>query len=278
MKKNSKKSNLIKNLICGIAIGAGAILPGISAGVLCVIFGVYKPLMEALSHPIQGLRKNWKMFLPIGIGWVLGFVLFANLIEWIFNMSQLYATWLFVGLILGTVPALYKEAGKKGRSKASYVAMILTGAVLIAVLVLVKYVVQIAVTPNTGWFVFAGGLWGLSLVVPGLSSSPMLLALELYEPLNHGLANLDFKVLIPWVIGMGATVLLLARAVNYFFNKKESIAYHAVVGIVAASTLMIIPLEYESIVQLPIGILFGAVGYVIAFISEKLDLKVKETE
>ena len=136
----------------------------------------------------------------------------------------------------------------------------------------------IEVTPNTGWFVFAGGLWGISLVVPGLSSSPMLLALGLYEPLNSGLAALSFKVLIPWVIGMGATVLLLARAVNFLFTKKESVAYHAVVGIVVASTLMIIPLEYESMVQLPIGILFGAVGYVIAFISEKLDLKVKEAE
>lgn len=278
MKKNSKKSNLIKNLICGIAIGAGAILPGISGGVLCVIFGVYKPLMEALAHPLQGFRKNWKMFLPIGIGWVIGFVLFANIIEWIFNVSQLYATWLFVGLILGTVPALYKEAGNKGRTKASYVSMILTAVALIIILVLVKYVVHITVTPNTGWFLFAGGLWGISFVVPGLSSSPMLLALDLYEPLNRGLANLDFKVLIPWIIGMGATVLLVARAVNYFFNKKESVAYHAVVGIVVASTLMIVPLEYESIVQLPIGILFGAVGYVVAFISEKLDLKVKEEE
>lgn len=278
MKKNSKKSNLIKNLICGIAIGAGAILPGISGGVLCVIFGVYKPLMEALAHPLQGFRKNWKMFLPIGIGWVMGFVLFANIIEWIFNVSQLYATWLFVGLILGTVPALYKEAGNKGRTKASYVSMILTAVALIIILVLVKYVVHITVTPNTGWFLFAGGLWGISFVVPGLSSSPMLLALDLYEPLNRGLANLDFKVLIPWIIGMGATVLLVARAVNYFFNKKESVAYHAVVGIVVASTLMIVPLEYESIVQLPIGILFGAVGYVVAFISEKLDLKVKEEE
>lgn len=276
MKKNSKKSNLIKNLICGIAIGAGAILPGISGGVLCVIFGVYKPLMEALAHPLQGFRKNWKMFLPIGIGWVIGFVLFANIIEWIFNVSQLYATWLFVGLILGTVPTLYKEAGNKGRTKASYVSMILTAVALIIILVLVKHVVHITVTPNIGWFLFAGGLWGISFVVPGLSSSPMLLALDLYEPLNHGLANLDFKVLIPWIIGMGATVLLVARAVNYFFNKKESVAYHAVVGIVVASTLMIVPLEYESIVQLPIGILFGAVGYVVAFISEKLDLKVKE--
>lgn len=276
--KKMKKGNLIKNLICGIAIGAGAILPGISGGVLCVIFGVYKPLMEALAHPLQGFRKNWKMFLPIGIGWVIGFVLFANIIEWIFNVSQLYATWLFVGLILGTVPALYKEAGNKGRTKASYVSMILTAVALITILVLVKYVVHITVTPNTGWFLFAGGLWGISFVVPGLSSSPMLLALDLYEPLNHGLANLDFKVLIPWIIGMGATVLLVARAVNYFFNKKESVAYHAVVGIVVASTLMIVPLEYESIVQLPIGILFGAVGYVVAFISEKLDLKVKEEE
>ena len=269
---------MIKNLICGIAIGAGAILPGISGGVLCVIFGVYKPLMEALAHPLQGFRKNWKMFLPIGIGWVIGFVLFANIIEWIFNVSQLYATWLFVGLILGTVPTLYKEAGNKGRTKASYVSMILTAVALIIILVLVKHVVHITVTPNTGWFLFAGGLWGISFVVPGLSSSPMLLALDLYEPLNHGLANLDFKVLIPWIIGMGATVLLVARAVNYFFNKKESVAYHAVVGIVVASTLMIVPLEYESIVQLPIGILFGAVGYVVAFISEKLDLKVKEEE
>ena len=156
--------------------------------------------------------------------------------------------------------------------------MILTAVALITILVLVKYVVHITVTPNTGWFLFAGGLWGISFVVPGLSSSPMLLALDLYEPLNHGLANLDFKVLIPWIIGMGATVLLVARAVNYFFNKKESVAYHAVVGIVVASTLMIVPLEYESIVQLPIGILFGAVGYVVAFISEKLDLKVKEEE
>ncbi len=276
--KKMKKGNLIKNLICGIAIGAGAILPGISGGVLCVIFGVYKPLMEALAHPLQGFRKNWKMFLPIGIGWVIGFVLFANIIEWIFNVSQLYATWLFVGLILGTVPALYKEAGNKGRTKASYVSMILTAVALITILVLVKYVVHITVTPNTGWFLFAGGLWGISFVVPGLSSSPMLLALDLYEPLNRGLANLDFKVLIPWIIGMGATVLLVARAVNYFFNKKESVAYHAVVGIVVASTLMIVPLEYESIVQLPIGILFGAVGYVVAFISEKLDLKVKEEE
>ncbi len=276
--KKGNITNLIKNLICGIAIGAGAILPGISGGVLCVIFGVYQPLMEALAHPIQGIRKHWKMFLLIGIGWLFGFVLFANMIEWIFEISALYSTWLFAGLILGTVPALYKEAGKKGRTKYSYISMILSGGILMAILVIVKYVVHIAVTPNTGWYVFAGGLWGISLVIPGMSSSPMLLALGLYEPLNSGLANLDLHVILPWVIGMGITILLLARAVNLLFQKNASFAYHAVVGIVVASTLMIIPLAYESVGQFFIGLVFGAVGYVIAFISEKLDLKVKTEE
>lgn len=273
--KKIKWVDFIKNLICGIAIGAGAILPGISGGVLCVIFGVYQSVMELFSHPIKSLKKNWKMFLTIGVGWLIGFVFFAKVIEWIFMLSELYSTWLFAGLILGTVPALYKEAGKKGHTKGGCVSMIIGGAVVLVILLLVKYVVHFSVTPNIAWYGFAGVLWGISLVVPGMSSSPVLLALDLYQPLNSGLANLDFGVILPWVIGMAATALLLARGINHFFKMHYSVAYHGVVGIVVASTLMIIPIYYENPKQFFVGVLFGAVGYVIAFISEKLDLKAK---
>ena len=38
--------SLIINFFKGIAIGAGAILPGISSGVLCVIFGIYEKLLD----------------------------------------------------------------------------------------------------------------------------------------------------------------------------------------------------------------------------------------
>ena len=97
------KANLI-NFICGIAIGAGAILPGISGGVLCVVFGIYKDVMELFANPIKGIRTKWKMFLPIGIGWLVGFFAFANLIKLIFGTNEIYATWLFIGLILGEIP------------------------------------------------------------------------------------------------------------------------------------------------------------------------------
>ena len=35
----------------GALIGLGAVLPGISGGVLSVVFGVYRPIMELLSDP-----------------------------------------------------------------------------------------------------------------------------------------------------------------------------------------------------------------------------------
>ena len=42
----------------GALIGLGAVLPGISGGVLGVIFGIYKPIMELLSHPFRTLRAT----------------------------------------------------------------------------------------------------------------------------------------------------------------------------------------------------------------------------
>ena len=50
-------------IIQGILIGAGAILPGISGGVLCVIFGIYRPMMALLAHPKKNLPRYGKMLL-----------------------------------------------------------------------------------------------------------------------------------------------------------------------------------------------------------------------
>lgn len=269
---------ILKNIICGAAIGGGAILPGISGGVLCVVFGVYRSIMELLSHPIRAIRKNWKMFLFLGIGWVFGFWFFAKAIEFLFDKSEMMATWLFIGLIIGTIPALYKEAGKQGRTKGSFVSMLAAFLVLTSLLTYVQYGEFIQVTPSFGWFIFSGALWGLSIVVPGMTSSSILMSLGIYQDLNSGIAAFDMSVIIPWVIGMLGTAILLARLVTYLFEKYYSYSFHGVVGIVLASTIVIIPLKYNNILQFLAGILFGAAGFIIAYLSDKMDLKVKSEE
>lgn len=88
----------ILRVIQGLLIGGGAILPGVSGGVLCVVFGIYQPMMAILAHPKQNLPKYWRMFLPVGIGWVLGFVVFAWLIMALFERSETMTIILFIGL------------------------------------------------------------------------------------------------------------------------------------------------------------------------------------
>lgn len=270
--------NMIKNFICGAAIGGGAILPGVSGGVLCVVFGVYRAMMELFSHPIRALKKNWRMFLLVGIGWVFGFWGFAKVIEFLFAKSETMATWLFVGLIIGTIPALYKEAGKKGRTKGSFISLFAAFATLMTLLIYVQYGEFVQVTPGFGWFVFSGALWGISIVIPGMTSSPILMSLGVYQELNSGIADFNMNVIIPWVLGMMVTAILLAKLVNYLFDRFYSYSFHAVVGIVLASTVAIIPLEYNNILQFLAGILFGAAGFIIAYLSDKMDLKVKTEE
>lgn len=269
---------MLKNFICGAAIGGGAILPGISGGVLCVVFGVYRSIMELFSHPIRAIKKNWRMFLFVGIGWVFGFWIFAKVIEFLFAKSEMMATWLFIGLIIGTIPALYKEAGKHGRTKGSFVSMFVAFVALTSLLTYVQYGEFVQVTPSFGWYIFSGVLWGLSIVVPGMTSSSILMSIGLYQDLNSGIAAFDMSVIIPWVLGMFGTALLLARLVTFLFEKFYSLSYHAVVGIVLASTIVIIPLEYNNILQFLAGILFGAAGFIIASLSDKMDLKVKTEE
>ena len=115
--KNTQTKNCILRVLQGAIIGAGAILPGISGGVLAVIFGIYRPAMEILTHPKRAFPRYWRMLLAVGIGWVLGFLGGGSAILALFHQSETVATCLFIGLILGTLPELWREAGAQGRRR-----------------------------------------------------------------------------------------------------------------------------------------------------------------
>lgn len=65
-------------MVQGIFVGSGAILPGISGGVLCVLFGIYQPMMSFFAHPIQNFMAVMPQLFPAGIGWSTGFFCFCK--------------------------------------------------------------------------------------------------------------------------------------------------------------------------------------------------------
>ena len=236
--KQADRARWLRDLLCGALIGAGAILPGVSGGVLAVVFDVYRPMMETLSHPGRGIRKYWHIFLPLGIGWAVGFLGLAKGISAAYALSDAATIWLFIGLIAGTFPALWREAGKEGHGRAAWIAC---------------------------------GVCALSVVLPGLTSSSIMMALGLYEPLLNSLAEMRLLALSACLPGMLLAMLLLARGVTWLLRTHYAVTFHGILGIVAASTLVIVPIRYDSVGEAVASLLCCAAVFLLAFFLEKLD-------
>ena len=243
----SKQSNqgvsvtgFLLRVLQGALIGLGAVLPGISGGVLCVVFGIYKPVMELLSNPFKNFKTHVPRLIPVIIGGAIGFMGIANLLAFFLEKYPEPSVCLFVGLIGGMLPSLFREAGEQGRTRGSWISMVIAMAVIFALLGGLN-ASSVQILPNFAWYLFCGFCLALSVIAPGMSFSTLLMPLGLYTPFVDGIGHLDFSVLIPGGIGAVVTVICLAKAVNALFDHFYSLAFHAIVGIVIAATVMIIP-------------------------------------
>ena len=249
----------ILRVLQGALIGLGAVLPGISGGVLCVVFGIYKPVMELLSNPIRNFKTHVPRLIPVIVGAAIGFLGIAKLLAFFLDTYPDQSVCLFVGLIIGILPSLFREAGEKGRSKGSYISLAVALVIVLALLYTLEYVLSVTITPNFGWNLFCGFCVALSVIAPGMSFSTLLMPLGLYTPFIDGIGHLDFailglytpfvsalgdlnmEVILPAGLGAIVTVICLAKAINALFEHYYSFAFHAIVGIVIAATIMIVP-------------------------------------
>ncbi len=250
-------------LVQGMFVGVGAILPGISGGVLCVAFGIYEPMMELLTHPIRALKKHIKMFIPIGIGGIVGFILLARAVEWLFTHFASISLMLFLGLIAGTLPELIKTS-EKSDPKKTWSPFVLALTLAYFVFHILENGVSTVIEPTFWSFLLCGVVWGLSLIIPGLSSSSLLIYLGLYEPMTQGIGDLDFSVLVPVFLGIAASALLLARLVSWLFSKQYAVVSRVVLGFVIASSLKIVPSAFEGVWTFVLALLCFAIGFSVA--------------
>lgn len=257
-------------VIQGALIGSSAILPGISGGVLCVVFGIYQPMIALLSNPIQSLIKYYRLFIPIFIGWAVGFLGLARVVEVLFESSSTLAASLFVGLIAGMFPSLFREVEKKGAGALSWSYFVVSLVVFYALLSSLKAGQAVQIAPSIGWYFICGVIWGLSLVIPGLSSSSILIFLGLYQPMAAGIADMRLDVILPLMAGIILSALMLSRLVNAMLKEYQHIANYVVLGIVVASTLLIIPSGFSSAGQLVLSVIFFVGGYAISLGMERL--------
>lgn len=246
--------NQIKYIFKGIIIGGGMILPGVSGSVLAVIMGIYEKIIDAFANLFKDFKKNAIFLAPILMGLVAGFIIFGKLLFFFFKNYENQSKYVFMGLVIGGLPALFKEAFKKGDKKINLYGFF--GALSFSLIVFVfgkkTFNIDFSANLNNGLFSYflifiSGFLYIIGKVVPGVSSSVMLMLIGMYQFLLNilnnplGLSKTEAFQVIPFVLGMIFGGIVFVKVMRYLFKNHYILIYSIIIGIVIGSVAAIYP-------------------------------------
>lgn len=103
-------SSMLLLFLVGIVAAGTMVVPGVSGSMVLLIMGYYNPIMKTIrdflaaikAHDTETLVTSLKILIPLGIGVLVGIVLFAKLIEWLFKRFPVYVYWAIIGLIVAS--------------------------------------------------------------------------------------------------------------------------------------------------------------------------------
>lgn len=268
-------------LLKGVAVGIGFILPGLSGGVLAVIFRIYDPMIRFLANMRHRFWDNVRYFIPVAIGGAVGVVLFSVVVAAAFGRYEAAFVCLFIGFVIGTFPSLWRQAGRQGRAGRHWLILAVSGLAIFGIMLLGGRA-TLEVAPSIPVWFGSGALIGLGVIVPGMSPSNFLIYFGLYDKMAEGIKDFDLSVAIPLFVGLVVCVLLFARAANWAFDSHYAGMYHFILGLVAGSSLAIFPtvvftadaVEVSGL-SLPVFLAFCAVMLVAGVVASWLFSRVE---
>ena len=295
----------IIDVLKGTVMGIANVIPGVSGGTMAVAMGIYDKLINAITHLFKEFKKSFFTVLPIGIGMIIGIVGLSMVINWMFGTIPIETNLLFIGLILGGIPAIIGRIKGKG-IKAAYIAGFILFFALVVGLSFVQKTtesekaqleeaetqeaeeglvppieidaVEIAV------LFFIGVIAAATMVIPGVSGSMMLMLLGYYTIIIgavsgavHSLSKgdtasliTDCVILLPFGIGVVVGIFGVAKLIEILLNKFETITFWCIMGLIAGSPVAIIVINSDIFRKINVGSTLAgvfalAVGCVIAF-------------
>ncbi len=238
-------------VLAGFVIGAGAIIPGLSGGILAVSMGLYQPTIEAITGFFKKPKENFKFLLPLAIGGIIGFIVFLMLIDSLFADYQTEIISLFMGLVIGSIPSFFAEAkgDVKPFKKSSWLFALLGFAFgIILILLGLKTgdgtgIVQREVTPLMA--MLCGGILMLGTVLPGVSTSFVLINMGVYENFMGIFASLvklknigsNIGLALCTLAGLVIVAVPMLLVVRKALEKYHTQSYFALFGILVSTIL-----------------------------------------
>lgn len=261
-----------KNIYRGILMGISDLIPGVSGGTIAFILGIYDRLLAAISGFFS---RDWKkqlgFLVPLGLGIVITLLLFSRVIEYLLEHHYEATQFFFMGLILGVIPYIMRQAEvKKNFTARHIVILILIGAALASMAFIqpnedVAPITSLSV-PVFFLLFFSGWLASMAMLLPGISGSFILLLLGVYTTAINALSTLNLPVVM--AIGAGVIVgfIVSSKAIQYLLEHFTYVTYAAIIGLILGSLFVVFPGFSEDTFTLGTSLATFAAGLVFTLL------------
>lgn len=251
MRKIIKETMIL--IIKGGVIGTANIIPGVSGGTLAVILGVYDKMIESIANFFAVPEKRieyifflLRIFLPAAFT----IALLANFMDFLLTKHFQATIFLFMGLILGGIPAII-TAHKDMKIKTSRLLAFVLGIIGVMGIFVIKkkYGIDAPIAVNmealTGKdhvvLAISGILAGAAMIIPGISGSFVLVLLGQYAVIIAAIKNMCVKPIIAMGAGVILGILMCSKLIEICLEKIPSLTYYFILGLVLASFYTIFP-------------------------------------
>jgi len=254
----------------GLVVGSSMLVPGVSGGTTAIILGIYDKLIHAVSSFFTDVLKNLIFLGVFCAGAGIGILVFARLMLLAVETWELPMMFLFLGAIIGCVPMLYKQA-KVSRFNPVYILFAILGLVLVLSLgYLPKPESEFTGSgvSNMVMLFITGIVIAAAIVLPGISTSHMLLILGMYNTTLEAIKNLNFPYLIPLALGGIAGIFLITSLLEKALSKFPQFSYFMIIGFVLGSIIDVFP-GYPVGWQIPVCILTFVIGMALILLMTK---------
>ena len=270
------------DILKGMVIGLANIIPGVSGGTMMVSMGIYDTLIYCITHLFKQFKKSLMTLLPFVVGMIAALAILSNVITWALmdEFASLPTNTLFIGLILGGLPAIFKQI--KGSKKRD---SILGGILFVLFFALVIFMATLKETQDTGAVISLSVLEVLKLTLMGcIASATMVIpVIGAIKNLINALVALDggailynVGILLPFGIGVVIGIFAIAKLIEILLAKWKCITYGAILGLVVASPfaiLMGLSLPGFNLVQVIVSVLTFILGFAAAWLLARKDEK-----
>ena len=268
----------LSRMLKGLVVGVANIIPGVSGGTMAVVVGIYDKLIGAVSDLRKDFKNSFLYLLPIGMGAVAGILLFSSLIEFLLRDFTMATNYFFLGLILGSIPMIYKKSTTEKFKKSSLVPFlicfgIMTGMTFLQGISDAGSTLITELTPMTAVrLVVSGAVAAACMIMPGISGSMVLVLLGAYTSVLTAISSFNVPILIPVGIGVILGLFGGAKIIAFCLKKYEQQTYFAILGLIAGSVLpIVLSAGYTPGMQTIVSVLTLAAGAGIALLMEKLE-------